>query len=584
MKKTMIAAFLITALQITSVNAQTLQEGINHLYADRFTNAVNTFQKLLAVNPNLIEATYWLGQTYLDMDINDAARQLYDKALLANGNAPLLMVGKGHVLLLDKKTDEARQMFESALTVSRTKKGDDPLILNAIGNANVDAKQGSLPYAIEKLELAMQRDPKNAEIALNLGNAYRKANPGSGGSKAYEMYKLAIQLNPNFVYPYIRIAKLFETQKNWDLYLENLNMALEKDPNFSLAYYELFYYYFLSGKYNEAEAMFKKYVASRPGEDVVEQNYLNSQLCWAQKDYDCAISKVESVKIAMGAKVKPRVYKQLAYSYLGKSDFANAKVNVDAFFEKEKDGLTLKDYILKADIYSGAGTPCDQLYNVYLDGAAADSVLQSKIEYMNKAADFFKSKNCKKQEADMRLLVFNTRKNPNPSGLFNLGLNYMQAGELLTADSIFKSYNKAFPDSIYGYSWRGRVNFTLDTTMTIEPFISNLLENYQKSLSIAATDPARFKSHGITAARTLAAYYVNIKNSRDTALVFVYKGLQLDSTDVSLKSIRDVLEKQQAPAPKTPTTPAKTPAKTNTKQPLSAVKKKIQVKSLLVNK
>jgi Flp pilus assembly protein TadD len=103
MKKTLHAVFFLTALITTSAKAQTIQEGINHLYADRFTSAVNTFQKILAVNPNVLEATYWLGQTYLDMDDNDAARQLYDKALLANGNAPLILVGKGHVSLLDKR-------------------------------------------------------------------------------------------------------------------------------------------------------------------------------------------------------------------------------------------------------------------------------------------------------------------------------------------------------------------------------------------------------------------------------------------------------------------------------------------------
>lgn len=543
MKKTLLAVNLVAALVTMSVQAQTLQDGINHLYADRFTSAVNTFQKILSVNPNVIEATYWLGQTYLDMDDNESARQLYDKALLANGNAPLLMVGKGHVLLLDKKPEEARQMFESALTISRTKKGDDPVILNAIGRANVDAKEGNIPYAIEKLQAALARDPKNAEIALNLGNAYRKANPGSGGGKAYEYYQMAIQLNPNFVYPYIRIARLFETQKNWDFYLENLNKAVEKDPNFSPAYYELFYYYFFKPDLVTATDYFNKYVNSRPGEIKTEDDYLQSQLCWAKKDYDCAIAKAETVKTAMGNRVKPRVYKQLAYSYLGKADFANAKTNVDSYFEKEKDGLTLKDYILKADIYSGAGVACDQLFGLYVDGAAADSVLQSKIDYLTKAADYFKIKKCTKQEADMRLLVFNTRKNANPTNLVNIGILFTQAGELQKADSLFQAYNIAFPDSIYGYSWRGRVNYTMDTTMTVEPFITNLLQNYDKTLSIAATSKIRFRSHGLTAARTLAAYYVNIKNSKDTALTYVYRGLEIDSTDASLKQIRDILEK-----------------------------------------
>ena len=236
MKKTFFTLCTVLALANFYAGAQTVQDGVTHLYADRFKSAEQIFQKILAANPNSLEATYWLGQTYLDKDDNEAARQLYDKALAANGNAPLIMVGKGHVLLLDKKLDEARQQFEAALTVSRTKKGDDPAVLNAIGRANVDAKEGNLTYAVEKLEMALQKDPKSPDIALNLGNAYRKKEPGQGGGRAYEMYKLASQLSPNFAYPYVRIAALFETQKQWELVVENLNKAIQVDPNFSLAY------------------------------------------------------------------------------------------------------------------------------------------------------------------------------------------------------------------------------------------------------------------------------------------------------------------------------------------------------------
>src|SRR5215204_759241 len=330
MKKTLFT--LCTVFILANLNAQTVQEGINHLYANRYKSAVQVFQKMLAVNPNAIEATYWLGQTYIDMEERETARQLYDKALAANGNAPLIMVGKGHALLFEKKKDEARQLFESAITISQTKKGSDPVILNAIGKANADGKEGNLEYAVQVLEQALQRDPKNAFIALNLGDAYRKKDPGQGGGKAYEMYKLATQLDPKFAYPYIRIARLFETQKQWDLVLENLNKALQVDPSFSLGYYEMFYYYFFNNKLDEATNYFNKYVASRPNEDVVEHDYLNSQLCWAKKDWDCAIQKAEAVKAAMGAKPKPKVYRQLAYSYSGKGDLVSARKNIDEFF------------------------------------------------------------------------------------------------------------------------------------------------------------------------------------------------------------------------------------------------------------
>jgi len=542
MKKTLLT--LWTVFMLANLNAQSIQEGVNHLYADRFKNAEQTFQKLLAVNPNNADATYWLGQTYLDKDDNDAARQLYDKALAANGNNPLIMVGKGHVLLLDKKKDEARQLFESAITISATKKGNDPNILNAIGRANVDAKEGNLEYAVQVLEQALQRDPKNADIALNLGNAYRKKDPGQGGGKAYENYKLATQLNPNFAYPYVRIAKLFETQKQWDLFLENLNKAVQVDPSFSLAYYELFYYYFYKLDYSQATNYFNKYVGSRAGEDQVEHDYLQSQLCWAKKDYDCAIAKAESVKAAMGAKVKPKAYRQLAYSYLGKNDFANAKTNIDAFFAREKEIFLPTDYQLKADIYTGGGASCEDVYALYIQGAAVDTVLSTKIDFMTKAADYFKTKKCTKQEADMRLAIYNTKKSPNPAGLFNIALAYQQAGELPKADSLYTVYNTAFPDSIFGYLRRGRIAFTIDSTMTQEPYVTNLLQNYQKTLDIALTDKIRYKTMGTEAALVLAGYYNNVRKSRDTAEAYVNTGLSIDSTHAQLKSIKEYFNKQ----------------------------------------
>jgi len=463
--------------------------------------------------------------------------------------------------LLDKKIDEARQQFETALTVSRTKKGDDPAVLNAIGRANVDAKMGNLTYAVEKLEMALQRDPKNADIALNLGNAYRKKDPGQGGGKAYENYKLAAQINPNFAYPYVRIAALFETQKQWDLMLENLNKAIQIDPSFSLAYYELFYYYFFAKQdYAQAEATLNKYIGTRANEDKTEDDYMYSQLCWAKKDYDCAIAKAEGVKTAMGAKVKPRAYKQLAYSYLGKGDFANAKTNIDAFFAREKEGFVPTDYQLKADIYTGGGATCEEVYALYMQGAAADTVVQSKLDFMAKAADYFKSKSCKLQEANMRMAWFNVRGNANPTYLVNFGILYFQAEAYLQADSVFAKYISLMPDSIYGHDWRGRSNFSIDTTMTVEPYATRFVTSYQKTLDIALTDKVRYKSQGLRAALLLTGYYNNIRSNRDSATVYLLKGLEIDSTNAQLISIKQIFDKQP-PAKGTQKPPAKATGK-----------------------
>src|SRR5215467_3198410 len=178
MLKITITVLVASLLGIREVSAQSIPEGMNHLYAERYKSAKETFEKLVATNPNNLEAVYWLGQTEIAMNDAKSARDLYSKTLQANGNAPLIMVGMGNVNLIDGKKDEARQMFETAINLSTGKKGADVGVLNAIGRANVDAKDGDIAYAIDKLKLASTKDPKNADILLNLGDAYRKAHEG----------------------------------------------------------------------------------------------------------------------------------------------------------------------------------------------------------------------------------------------------------------------------------------------------------------------------------------------------------------------------------------------------------------------
>jgi len=174
MIKITITVLIAGLLGIAGIKAQSIQDGINHLYAERTKSAKETFDKLVATNPNNLDAVYWLGQTYIEMEDLKSARDLYSKTLQANGNAPLILAGMGHVNLIDGKKDEARQMFETAINLSTGKKGVDVGILNAIGRANVDAKDGDVAYALDKLKAAAQKDPKNADIFLNLGDAYRR--------------------------------------------------------------------------------------------------------------------------------------------------------------------------------------------------------------------------------------------------------------------------------------------------------------------------------------------------------------------------------------------------------------------------
>ncbi|MCY7309146.1 MAG: tetratricopeptide repeat protein, partial [Chitinophagaceae bacterium] len=113
MKKTTITFFAAGLLFISGLRAQSIPEGLNLLNSGRVNSAVTNFEKLLAVNPNNVDAIYWLGQSYFDInEISSArikaARDLYAKGLQSSNNAPLLLVGLGHVELLENKTNDAR--------------------------------------------------------------------------------------------------------------------------------------------------------------------------------------------------------------------------------------------------------------------------------------------------------------------------------------------------------------------------------------------------------------------------------------------------------------------------------------------
>jgi tetratricopeptide (TPR) repeat protein len=543
MKMLKITITVLTAglLGIANVKAQSIQEGINHLYAERNKSAKETFDKLVATNPNNLEAVYWLGQTYIAMEDVKSARDLYSKTLQANGNAPLLLAGMGHVNLIDGKKDEARQMFETAINLSTGKKGADVSILNAIGRANVDAKEGDAAYAIDKLKMAAQKDPKNADVFLNLGDAYRKAHEGGDAVTNYDM---AASANPAMARATYRKAMVYYTQKNWELVTDLLKKATTIDPKFAPAYYELYYYYLGKLDFNTAQDYANKYIANTDPDP--QNDYLVASTCLVKKDYDCAINTAKGIISKAGEQTKPRTYKVLAYAYVGKGDTASAKQYIDEYFAKGKEeDLVPQDYVLKGQIY-GNNDP-NVVYESYVKAATMDSVYESKMKTIQDGIDWAKAKNNKILEGQLRLLQSANKKTPNPADAFFSGLAFYQGADYNKADSLFKLYIASFPDSLYGHYYDARANLALDTTLSVEPYLTNMVNGFRKTLDIAANNKEKFKNQAVASSQFLAAIYNNTKKNRDSAIYFLQKGLEFDPANTTLA---DFLKELQKPAGK----------------------------------
>jgi tetratricopeptide (TPR) repeat protein len=562
---------LAAVLMITGIHAQTVADGINDLYAERTKSAKATFEKLIAANPNNIDANYWMGQTYIAMKDIPGAREVYAKALMASANAPLLIVGMGQVELNEKKFSEATQRFETAITLTTGKKGSDPVILNAVGRAIVNTytdkdKIGDINYAIDKLEAAAAKDPANADIFLNLGMAYLKAKPGEGGSKAYENFNKAITANPNFAISYFRMAKLFESQKNWELYEKFLNDAITKDPRFAPAYYELSYYKMGRKDLAAAEMYAQRF---KENSDPDPQNaYLEASIKWAAKNFDQAISMSKDIIGQAGANAKAPTFKLIADAMVQKGDTAGARQYIDQYFVKaDPEKVTALDYGLKALIYSAIPGQEDVLYATYLEGVKADTIIDNKVELLRKGAAYFRGKGMREKEGDLLAVIIQIRPKTSLNDMFDATRAYYFGQAYQKSLDMAAKMLEKFPTEVYGYDWTVNNYKILDSSYAqnkLIPATTALFEFAQK-------DTAKFRKQYMSSAGLLMGYYANEAKDKDKAVEYVDKMLYVDPDNESLQKIKkDLLN-----PPKQPNNPPKkNPPKTgnsssinNSKQP-----------------
>ncbi len=168
------------------------------------------------------------------------AKALYQKMLATNGNAPLLLVGMGHIELLYGNKTDSRQRFETAISLTKEK---DINVLNAVAYANIDAKAGDPNYAIQKLTTATQikrfNDP---ETYVLMGDAYRRL---LDGGNAIESYQKALNLNPKLAEAEMKEGIIYLTQNNREYFLPDFESAVTMDPAYAPAYEQLFLYWYL---------------------------------------------------------------------------------------------------------------------------------------------------------------------------------------------------------------------------------------------------------------------------------------------------------------------------------------------------
>lgn len=545
------------------LKAQTIDEGKNFLYYEKYKSAKTVFEKLIAANPNDVDAAYWLGQTLIAPDDKAPAdiafaKALYQKTLMASSNSALLLAGMGHIELLEGKSQDARNHFETAISLSQAKVVP---VLNAVGFANVNAKNGDAAYAIEKLKLATSiKKMSDPDVFVNLGDAYKKTGDGGQAQTAYEA---ALALNPKYARASYRIGKIYQTQgaAQEEIYMKYYNEGIAKDPAYAPVYENLYNLYYTTDVPKSAQYL-EKFLANT--DDNPKNCYLRASILYAQALFADAVKKADE---CIGTNPTPysKLYGIKAYAYNKLKDSVNAKASFEKYFQMADTSLIgMGDYSTYASVllkFPGN----DSIAGNFIDKAVAlDTLEANKVTYLKTIALSYEGQKKYKEAADWYNKIISIKRAPGKVDLYNTGFNYFRSGNYTTAINIFNIYSQKFPEDAFGYYMSGKSKWGIDSLMTQ----ASANPDFEKTISVGMVDSVKYKPQVIGSYKYFVAYYANVKKDNAKAIEYCDKILALDPTDADALNNKTAL---QAPAPKQ-TRPAATKPAGSTKP--SAVPKK----------
>jgi len=355
MKKTL---FLMAGLALATIctKAQSVEDGIKNLYYGKTQSAKNAFQQVVSKNPKDGRAIYWLGQSMLVRGSEDVAgaQQLYQNALNSGVNDPYILVGQGQLDLIKGDTNAAKQKFEQAITMSTGKKGkQNPDVLSAIGRANAygSAKIGDPAYAIDKLKIANQLAPTNADVLINMGINYLKMGSDRGGD-AVQAFQNAAAADPKFTaVAYDRIGNVYKSQDNKTAMEDAYSKAIAADATFAPVYFDWFDYY-KNRDVNAAQEYLNNYV--KYADQDCTTAYFKADYLFRAGKYEESKAQADSMANGQCANF-PGLNILYAYNYDRLGDSAQAKSYMDKYFTTARTNGTDVDpdyYLLAGKVYS----------------------------------------------------------------------------------------------------------------------------------------------------------------------------------------------------------------------------------------
>jgi tetratricopeptide (TPR) repeat protein len=480
--------FFVAATTIAQENPAVRQSRqlINN---DQPKKGLSVITEAVKANPADASLLYYLGRVQIANGDNANAEISFQKGIDLNPKEALNIAGKGHLRMIDNNPTEAKQLFEQALSMTKSK---NPAVLRAVGDGYL-ANEKFVNDAVAVLLKAKSNNDSDPYTFILLGDAYAKL--GKGGD-AVSSYEKAASMDPKSGFPYYKMGVVYFRSKNTAVAEETLLKAVSIDPNTTLAHKELGEFYYSEKKAAQAVKSYESYLALTETPEPAKLRM--AFFYFMAKDY----AKANAIfkELIQKPDASATVYKYAAYAAVESGNLTDAHTLFDQYFTKAAPTeITASDYVYFGKMLQKDGKDSLALVNfkksleLEKNGDIAVTIAETYFDKMKNYAEAAK--------AYEEVKTIKTKLSSKE--WFNLGRAYYITKQLVKADSAFAELTLLQPTITLPYAWRGRVNAAIDSTFTkalAKPYFDKVVE-------IGTAAPDKSKNDLIQAYEYLGYYY-----------------------------------------------------------------------------
>lgn len=344
----------------SSVFAQSLADAKKAIDAEQYQKAKSMLKNLTVTQADKDENFFHLGWVYILQDYPDSAKIAFNKGIAINNKSALNYAGLGVAAILDKDKNAATTNFNQAMSLAG--KNSKPYMYIGegylLGDANGKVTPADANAAIAALNKGKAANPKDAELLVTLGDAYRSQLKSN---EAYENYSNAIALDPKLASAKVATGVLWRFANNFEDSEKQFKEALAIDPNYGPAYREWAETdvrwaqsdpKMASVKVKEGAEQYRKYLALT--DMSIESRLRYADFLLLSGDYKTL--QTEAAALAKSANTNLRIYRYLGYSAYENKDYPAGLAAINTWITKADPKRVInRDYLYLGRLQVASG-------------------------------------------------------------------------------------------------------------------------------------------------------------------------------------------------------------------------------------